>query len=842
MYDFLMLANTDVIMPRQPVQAARSLFRPVILAAALFLVLAPAAPAAARDVVVGLAADGPSPVLSAIAAGVEAELEEVVRGRHGVSFKQAPEFDAGWDPDRVDRALAAAQADPEVDMVLTLGPMTTHAASRPGTVLAKPTLGGVFLDEELLDLPVADNGSTKANFTCVILGKNVRQDLEALAGLAGPGDLAVPLDAPLVQGMPGLVSRFRDLAAGAGFTARFLPVGVDPGQAVRALQTSGNPDAVYLPPLFRLDPGDLGEVIDQLTAMGVPSFSLLGQPDVKRGVLAGLIPDVRTQFHRRLALHLQQLIEGAEARGLRVRLPVDTKLHLNMATARAIGFAPDFDTMLQARLLEMDKAGPGVPAATAGTLTLEAAMLRAARNNPSLAAEGYRAAEAAKKRDLALSPMLPQISATTSWTAIDHDRASASMGAAPEQRTAAGLSLGQMIYDDEVVSRYRQAGRLAEAGRLEQRAAERDVMLAAGLAYLQWLSDTALLSIERDNVGLVESNIELARMRRRIGVSGPEEVYRWEVQLAQAQSRYIAKVSDVNSSLARLNRAMGSSTSRSWTPVAIGPQEAGQRFLGGALTRVVDDMQALARLRDFSLETAMKRDRIQALEQGIEARRMALGMHRRSFFVPRLGAGLEYEQELSRQEAEARTISLPGQPPLPLPGSKEAYQETWSARVTLSLPLFSGGARAHEMSLARIRLGRLNAEREAFGQMIREEVDTSLDRLLHSWPDIELRRRAADNAARNLDLVREKYAQGTVPILVLLDAQNQALAQEQAAVLAVYAYLGDLLRYQRAIDWMQVARTSRERLEFARKLKESLSGAAPENPATPGDSPQGESR
>ena len=60
-------------------------------------------------------------------------------------------------------------------------------------------------------------------------------------------------------------------------------------------------------------------------------------------------------------------------------------------------------------------------------------------------------------------------------------------------------------------------------------------------------------------------------------------------------------------------------------------------------------------------------------------------------------------------------------------------------------------------------------------------------------------RKSADAAARTLELVQDSYARGAASILDLLDAQNNALTSELAAVTAVYDFLDDWAEVQRSV-------------------------------------------
>ena len=68
-------------------------------------------------------------------------------------------------------------------------------------------------------------------------------------------------------------------------------------------------------------------------------------------------------------------------------------------------------------------------------------------------------------------------------------------------------------------------------------------------------------------------------------------------------------------------------------------------------------------------------------------------------------------------------------------------------------------------------------------------------------------------------MVTDAYAQGTASILDLLDAQNAALASEEAASIAVYQFLIDYMEVQRALGRFDVFLSEDERRETIDRLE-----------------------
>jgi outer membrane protein TolC len=100
-----------------------------------------------------------------------------------------------------------------------------------------------------------------------------------------------------------------------------------------------------------------------------------------------------------------------------------------------------------------------------------------------------------------------------------------------------------------------------------------------------------------------------------------------------------------------------------------------------------------------------------------------------------------------------------------------------------------------------------------------------------AYASIRLTRDAADAAAKTLSVVTEAYARGAVSILDLLDAQNAARTTEEAAAIAVYKFLSDYTRMQRALGQFDVFLSEEEKREMIDRLERFIlenGGALPQ--------------
>ena len=156
---------------------------PAALVLLLLLGLPAAAPSAsAAEVTIAVVRDGPGPE-DRLAGLIEQELANHTPRGTAVRFKTDEAFDAAWSYDKAAGALQAAFDDPEVDLVLAVGSLTTHAAARAAE-LTKPVVSTFVQRADVFKLPYSDDGeSLKSNLNFVIIPQRAGADVRAFRQL-----------------------------------------------------------------------------------------------------------------------------------------------------------------------------------------------------------------------------------------------------------------------------------------------------------------------------------------------------------------------------------------------------------------------------------------------------------------------------------------------------------------------------------------------------------------------------------------------------------------------------------------------------------------------------------
>lgn len=759
------------------------------------LLLVAATPAARAQMLcdpcnVGTVLDGPWAGNAALQAEFEPETVALAGPRFTVAFPPAAQRVADWTLAGARDAVEDLLADPDVDILLTHGPVSsTHVISRGS--LPKPVIALFVLDPEAQGFPIETNAAGErvtgaANLTYVALSHDRQDEIRRLREVAPFRRLTYLVGDVLLAGAPVLEENLRSAMRAAGGEADIVRVGATADAALAALPPAV--EAVYVTPLPQLAPGEFERLVRGLTERRLPAFSYSGRSEVDQGLLASLYLDADTRrVARRVALHVRRILEGEDVGNLPVDFRRNAHLTVNMATARAIGVYPTWDVMTEAELLR------DTPPVAARRLGLPDAVREALAANLDLAAANRSVAAGRQAVRGARAALLPQVSASSNIDAIDPDRAASSFGLQPAWTAAGSVGVSQLLYSDgaraqATIERHVQTSR--ERARDAQRI---DVAHGAAVGYLDVLRAKTFERIQRENLTLTRSNLELAQTRRRIGVAGAAEVIRWENQIANNRRdvmdagavRQIAEIA--------LNRLLHRPLEEPFETIDVDLQNPGLLASTAIATEYVDNPFAFAILRDFmTAEALAESPELQRLDAAIAAQQRHVTAARRALWAPTVRAGgdlsaLGMPSGLSGLDADALPFTIT--PPNAL---------NWSVGVSASLPLFTGGARRAERSRAEEELGELRLTRRAAAERIEQGLRSALHLAGASYAGIGFAQDAATAARQNLELVSDAYEQGAVSILDLIDAQNAALVAEQSAATAVYDFLADLMDAHRA--------------------------------------------
>jgi len=762
--------------------------RPATWLAAWLLVLLVAIPAAAQPLRIGVVLDGPWTGNEPLLELFKSEILALTSGEFEVAFPADKVVTGDWTMASVKQAADRLYSDPEVELLLAIGVLTSHDLAHRGP-LPKPTVAPFTVDPAVQNYPLENAASGVSNFCYLASPSPIRRDLQAFSELLAFQHLTILSNRAHVEAIPALREEVRAELSRQGITMTSVAVDSRAAEALAALPKET--DAVYVTPLQRLPQEEFQQLVQGLKERRLPSFSYFGYNEVKQGLLAGAAPASDfSRLARRTALTVQSILLGKDPGRLPVFFSSEDRLTINMATARAIGFSPTWEQLIEAELLEQEPKSPARP------LSLAATVEEAMQVNLDLAAFERRIAAGEAEVRKARATLLPQLAVTANGLLIDEDRAEASFGTQAERSLSGALLLEQSLYSEPRRTNYQVQRQQHQARLQEQRQLQLDIVQAAATGYLDVLRAKTLQAIQTNNLRVTRSNLILARRRQAVGFSGPAEVYRWESQLARDRKAVVQANTRRSLVEIALNRLLQRPAEETFATAEIDLDDPQLLVFDQRMTPYLATPAAFARYRDFMVTAGLAEvPELQRLDRTIAASERLHLAARRSFWAP----DISLQAGIGEQFYEGGAgVDSPFSSALPIE-IPEADDTDWSIGLNLTLPLFTGGARRAELQRSAEDLARLRTERMALAGRIEQRIRSALQRAQASHTSIRLSRQGSSAAHKNLELVTDAYSRGLVSIIELIDAQNASLVADQVAANSVYDYFVDLMEVQRAV-------------------------------------------
>jgi len=746
------------------------------------VLLSVAARVSAREVRVGVLIDGP-----AAREGVTAnDLEQAAKAVYGdglvLAITPQTRLDGNWSAAKLNAALDRLEADPQVDVVVTLGFAASHLVAHRAQ-LPKPTIAASILDPVLQALSSKAGTSGRHNFTYITGFNRVEDQVETFHRTIGFSHLVVLVDPLALQVVPELQTKATELQAATGASVALRATGNLP-EALASLPP--DTDAVYVAPLMRLSDADLRSLADQLAQRKLPSFSLLGRSEVEQGLLLSTSSDTQQseRLARRVVLDIQRIVEGEDAAGIEVAFPGEKRLVVNMRTAQLVDFSPRWDDLTDAVQLGAEDTE------NRRSVSLLQALEASISANPALRAAQLGADVAVDEARIARSALLPSLAVGASHTQIDASHANPLLLA---QRTTAAGATGQLpIYKDSAWAGWSVSRRLAAAANEQARQELLDTIRQTATTYFDVSRAKSVEGVRRQNVENTRQNFETARAREAVGLSTQSDYLRWVAQMAVARQELLAAKANVRQATVELRRLIHDESSDTLVTAEVGIDEPLKWIASPHTQRYLDTPGKWTVFQEFILNQAHQYSpEVKRVDELIAGQQRAVTSARRAFYIPDLAAVAIASDEFSRGGAGSeRTPLTPG-------------NTAWFIGIQATLPIFSGGALEAKLSQSQHQLRQLDSERDATVDAVDARARAVLARITSSYPAIALSREAASAAHENYMKVADAYAHGVVSITDLISAQDASLNAELSQAQATFTFLidfADTLRVSNSFD------------------------------------------
>ncbi|MEO1366172.1 MAG: TolC family protein [Acidobacteriota bacterium] len=659
-------------------------------------------------------------------------------------FPESLQRSHGWRVDDARRALEAALADPSVDIVIALDILSSSVASElePG----KPLIATTVIDPQLQGFELTASGtSATENLHFLAATSDLADAVREFQRHTGVRHVGLVVDGSLFAAIPSLPQVTARVRSELDFELSLLEAPSDDFESWPET-VPAEVDGLFVTPLPRVGPPGYRRLIRAENDRRWPTFSSLGRAEVDAGFLMGrrIVPTPR-QLARRLAIDIRDIALGRPASDLPVGLEVRDRLVLNRSTADAIGFAPSFELIFTAEILEPELD-------TGRVLTLRGAVDEGLARNLGLAISRRDVDIATQETLGARGRLRPQAGGTISWNRRDRDL----VGVNPTRTLDAGISLSQSIYSESLRSTYRATALLEVAEQATQKGTELDTIETVALTYLRVLVAKTERDIQIDNLAVTRANLERAQFRAEVGSADRSEVFRFESELGNDQQNVTLALAAYERLRFELNRVL-----RQPIDLAFQTEEAGiqtpELFGDERVLGFLQGPEGIERLGAFlAAESLRNAPELAAIRARIEAQERLLLAARRRPYVPTVDAMASATETVDDGGALFETD----------------FDTDWSVGIELTWSFFEGGGIEASRRQAAIELDQLRLTLQQTADRIEADVRSRLADAASTRLNIGFAESSAEAARQTLDLVTDSYSRGSASYIDLIDAQN----------------------------------------------------------------------
>jgi len=742
------------------------------------LVLFPTFLLAQNPLKIGISKDAATGEFEALSLQIKSEIEALTQARGGVVFK---EVTAKWQVDKVNENLQELLEDPETDIVITLGFLSSNAAAQLPDY-PKPVIAATLLDQTLQGLMLqSDSSSGITNFTYIPSMIRLKDDMLAFHDLFGFKHLAVLIPEPLYTNFQPLLQFFTQQKH--VFELSFIPVASDSKEALERLPSSI--DAAFVLPMVHYSPAEIASLYAELNKRQIPSLAASGPGDLQLGASLTFTPQFTLlQMAREVALRVLKVSEGINLSEIPLSRHQNKRTPLvNMESMRKIGkFPAKWQKLEDAILINIEKM-PGE------SLELRQAIALALENNLKGKITDKDLLMAQKDVRIAKANIMPQIEVSGSALQLSQNLVEVSMGQRGEFTVTGSASLKQVLYSDAAFANIALKKLAAQYEQHSSRQTMLNIVSEVTGTYISLLFTRNNLQIKNENVYASLQNLEMAKAKEQSGEAGISDVNRWitemsinKMELNDAKAAYKAAMYQLNELLNQPisnNIAVDDSTKIDES-IVFDQNILGVYFSKPGLEEKYADF-LISEMYDWSPE-------LQQLLTAGEMINRKKSMQIRQLFIPEVALFGQADQAFVREG----TMAIPG---LPIPPPPDDI--TWYLGVKMSLPIFEGGRKRAEVQRTTIEQEKIAWQKDDLLNNIEKGLRTNVQRLKASYKELELAQEAARAANDNYKIVQAAYAQGVTTVVQLIDAQNMMTRSKYMAASAYYQYILDYVKTER---------------------------------------------
>ncbi len=394
----------------------------------------------------------------------------------------------------------------------------------------------------------------------------------------------------------------------------------------------------------------------------------------------------------------------------------------------------------------------GGQAAGQESLTITQCIELALKNHPFIRSASGAALAAGSRVTQSSATYFPQIQASTGYS---ENHAQGAFGDSITKGYSTTLSVNQLIYDFGRTSGLHEAARAGyQAAEFDKTRIVQETVLKVKQAYFSLLRSQKLVIVAQKTLEQGEAHLKQAQAFFSAGSKPRFDVTRAEVEVNSAKLGLLNAQNNLRLSMISLDNAMG---------------------IDPSTTLTIEDVPAVAlavpTLEDAQKEALARRPDMAKAEADSRAARAQVKAAEGGFF-PNLSASGSYTW--ANGTSEYGTMF------------KGDLGNSWTAALTLSLPLFEGGVTRGRVGEAAANQMISESQRDGLRQNILLEVNQAYASYENAAERTNVMESSLKKAKENLDIAQGRYQAGVGAYIEVTDAQVSEVTAETDFLQAQY--------------------------------------------------------
>jgi len=692
----------------------------------------------------------------------------------------------------------------DTDIILAFG-VINNVMLHQQKVYDKPTIVFGSVNNDFMDLPKNQKTSGINNISYLIAPLSYTADLNVFKSLYDFKNIGIVVDDFLPEALP-IKELFDTYFSKNGGSYKLITL-TKGGEVSEQLNDI---DAVYLAGGFYLNSDTFTSLVTAINQKKLPSFSAFGRKDVEKGIFATNQPETNIdQFFRRIALNVEAIVSGTNPSELPIYVDYKNKLSINYKTANQIGYPLRYSLLAKA-----DFIGGEVETISEFSLSILDIMNGVINKNLSLESEKKNIDLSAQDVKIAKSSYLPDINTSVDGIYIDPKLAELSNGSNPEFSTSGSVIAKQLLYSESASANVDIQKNLNKAQQEVYNATELDALLNASVSYFNALILKTNVSIQNQNLQVTKRNLELAIQNFEAGASGKSDVLRFKSQLAQNTLGIIEAGNQLKQSFNVINQLLNNTISNK---IDVEDAELSTdifiNYKYEDFFNLLDNPNLQVSLIEFLVEEAKQNaPELKNIGYNLDAIERNYKLNDGGRFIPTVALQGQYNLAFS-QSGKGSTYPL---------GSPNIPDGTYNVGLNISLPIFQQNQRNINRQTAEIQSDQLAIQKENAILNIEKNVNDIILDLVSEIANIEISKVAEKSAKESLELTQNAYQYGSVPVIQLIDAQNNYFTAQQARTTSNYTYLITSMQLERIIGYFFLMHSETENQEFMQRANQYI--------------------